>query len=58
MISNDKKQLPHILSCISDEANQRELQTIDEEEDFLDESKVNFNINSSKTYFKNMLFMY
>lgn len=44
MISDDKKQLPHVLSCIADEANQRELQTIDEEEDFLDESKDNFNI--------------
>jgi len=54
MISNDKKQLPHILSCITDEDNQRELQTIDEEEDFLDESKDNFNINFSytlKTYY-------
>lgn len=58
MISNDKNQLPQILSCISDEANQRELQTIDEEEDFLDESKDNFNINSSKPYFKNILFLY
>ncbi|XP_025208646.1 protein unc-80 homolog isoform X2 [Melanaphis sacchari] len=38
MISEDKKQLPHILSCISDEANQRELQNEDEEEDFLDET--------------------
>lgn len=44
MISDDKKQLPHVLSCIADEANQRELQTIDEEEDFLDESKDNFSI--------------
>jgi len=58
MISDDKKQLPHVLSCIADEANQRELQTIDEEEDFLDESKDNFNFNSPKTYFKNILFMY
>jgi len=58
MISNDKKQLPQILSCIADEANQQELQTIDEEEDFLDESKNNFDINSFKTYFKNILFLY
>jgi len=40
MISEDKKQLPHVLSCIADEANQRELQNEDEEEDFLDESKI------------------
>lgn len=40
MISEDKKQLPHILSCISDEVHQRELQTEDEEEDYLDESKI------------------
>lgn len=52
MISDDKKQLPHVLSCIADEASQRELQTIDEEEDFLDESKDNFTINSPKTHFK------
>uniref|UniRef100_A0A2S2Q2N9 Protein unc-80 n=1 Tax=Sipha flava TaxID=143950 RepID=A0A2S2Q2N9_9HEMI len=38
MISEDKKQLPHILACINDEALQRELQTEDEEEDFLDET--------------------
>lgn len=38
MISEDKKQLPHILSCLSDEAYQHKLQTEDEEEDFLDES--------------------
>lgn len=38
MISEDKKQLPHILLCLSDEAYQRKLQTEDEEEDFLDES--------------------
>lgn len=38
MISDDKKQLPHILSCIADENWQRQLQTEDEEEDFLDES--------------------
>lgn len=42
MISEDKKQLPHILSYISDETHQRELQTEDEEEDFLDESKIVF----------------
>lgn len=41
MISDDKKQLPHILSCIADEAHQRQLQTEDEEEDFLDESNSN-----------------
>lgn len=41
MILEDKRQLPHILSSISDEAHQRELQTEDEEEDFLDESKIN-----------------
>lgn len=52
MISDDKKQLPHVLSCIADEASQRELQTIDEEEDFLDESKDNCIINSPKTHFK------
>lgn len=40
MITEDKKQLPHVLSCISDESYQRELQTEDEEEDFLDESTV------------------
>lgn len=50
MISDDKKQLPHVLSCIADEANQRELQTIDEEEDFLDESKNCFNMNSLKSH--------
>lgn len=41
MISDDKKQLPHILSCIADENCQRQLQTEDEEEDFLDESNNN-----------------
>jgi hypothetical protein len=45
MISEDKKQLPHILACINDEALQRELQTEDEEEDFLDESKTKLNYN-------------
>jgi len=40
MILEDKRQLPHILSSISDETHQRELQTEDEEEDFLDESKI------------------
>lgn len=43
MISEDKKQLPFFLSRISDEAHQRELQTEDEEEDFLDESKTSLN---------------
>lgn len=38
MIIEDKKELPRVLSSISDEAHQRELQTEDEEEDFLDES--------------------
>ncbi|VVC45096.1 Hypothetical protein CINCED_3A015660 [Cinara cedri] len=38
MISEDKKQLPHVLSCLSDETYQRKLQTEDEEEDFLDET--------------------
>jgi len=46
MISEDKKQLPHILSFIADEAHQRQLQTEDEEEDFLDESKITFDFNS------------
>lgn len=45
MISEDKKHLPHIMSCIVDEAQQRELQIEDEEEDFLDESKNVFNFN-------------
>lgn len=39
MISEDKKQLPYILSCIADENYQRDLQMEDEEEDFLDQSK-------------------
>lgn len=39
MISEDKKLLPQVLSCISDESHQHQLQTEDEEEDFLDESK-------------------
>lgn len=43
MISEDKKHLPHILAYIHDEAQQRELQTEDEEEDFLDESKTKHN---------------
>lgn len=42
MLLEDKKQLPHVLSCISDESYQRELQTEDEEEDFLDESTIIF----------------
>lgn len=45
MISGDNKQLPHILSFIADAAHQRQLQTEDEEEDFLDESKTTFNIS-------------
>jgi len=44
MIAEDKKQLPHILLYIADEAHQRQLQTEDEEEDFLDESKTTFNL--------------
>lgn len=54
MISEDKKQLPHILSCISDEVHQRELQTEDEEEDYLDESKITINFNIKLFVFKNM----
>lgn len=52
MISEDKKQLPHILSCIADEANQRELQNEDEEEDFLDESMTKNDFNFPKIHFK------
>lgn len=58
MISEDKKQLPHILSCISDEVHQRELQTEDEEEDYLDESKITFNFNTILFVFKNMPISY
>lgn len=48
MIADDKKQFPHVLSCIADEVNRRELKIEDEEEDFLDESKTinNFNISA------------
>jgi len=58
MISEDKKQLPNVLLYIADETNQRELQTEDEEEDFLDESKMKISFNiSSKTHFKHILFI-
>lgn len=45
MISEDKKLLPQVLSCISDEMHQHDLQIEDEEEDFLDESRNIFYFN-------------
>jgi len=40
MLLNDKRNIPDIVSMMSDESKQKELLLDDEEEDFLDEGKA------------------